>query len=133
MSDLWHVRHFENPRAISPRSIMPAYPHLLTAEMNFDRIQSRVDAMVMLGVPYGDAVNKAPAMAREQAVRIAASIASAGGESGLETKEIVAMIAYMQRLGRDAQIPMPIDLTKSTPPDTAPRATPTAPGGGASK
>jgi cytochrome c oxidase cbb3-type subunit I/II len=102
-SDLWHVRHFENPRAISPKSIMPAYPHLLTDDLNFDGIQSRVDAMVMLGVPYGPAVNGAGAMAREQAARIGAAIASAGGEAGLESKEVVALIAYMQRLGRDAQ------------------------------
>jgi cytochrome c oxidase cbb3-type subunit I/II len=101
--DLWHVRHFQNPRAISPRSIMPAYGHLMTAELDFEKIQSRVDAMAMLGVPYGDAVNSAPSMARTQALTIANSITAGGGESGLETREIVAMIAYMQRLGRDAQ------------------------------
>ncbi len=59
----------------------------------------------MLGVPYGDAVTRAPAMAREQAARIAASIVQGGGEAGYETREIVAMVAYMQRLGRDAQRP----------------------------
>jgi cytochrome c oxidase cbb3-type subunit I/II len=101
--DLWHVRHFQNPRAISPKSIMPAYAHLMTAELNFDQIQSRVDAMAMLGVPYGEAVNNAPSLARAQALTIASSIAAGGGESGLETREIVALIAYMQRLGRDAQ------------------------------
>lgn len=101
--DLWHVRHFQNPRAISPKSIMPAYEHLMTAELDFEQIQSRVDAMAMLGVPYGDAVNNAPALARSQALTIASSIAAGGGESGLETREIVALIAYMQRLGRDAQ------------------------------
>ena len=102
--DLWHVRHFENPRAISPKSIMPAYPHLLTAELDFERIQSRVDAMAMLGVPYGDAVNNAPSLARAQALTVANSIAAGGGESGLETREIVALIAYMQRLGRDVRV-----------------------------
>jgi cytochrome c oxidase cbb3-type subunit I/II len=113
--DLWHVRHFENPRSISPKSIMPAYAHLLTRDLDFEGIQSRVDAMVMLGVPYGEAVRGAPAMAREQATRIAASIASGGGEAGFETKEIVAMIAYMQRLGRDTREPVPIDLSQSNP------------------
>ena len=132
MSDLWHVRHFENPRAISPKSIMPAYPHLLTAEVNFDRIQSRVDAMVMLGVPYGEAVNRAPAMAREQAKGIAASIAAAGGEAGLDTKEIIAMIAYLQRLGRDTRGPA-VDLTRSTPDPAAPPLAPAGPGGGGSR
>jgi cytochrome c oxidase cbb3-type subunit I/II len=101
--DLWHVRHFQNPREISPKSLMPPYGHLLTNALDFDGIQARVDAMAMLGVPYGDAVNSAPAMAREQAARIAQSIVQGGGDAGLESKEIVAMIAYMQRLGRDAR------------------------------
>jgi cytochrome c oxidase cbb3-type subunit I/II len=119
--DLWHVRHFENPRSISPKSIMPAYAHLLTRDLDFEGIQSRVDAMVMLGVPYGEAVRRAPGMAREQAIRIAASIASGGGEAGFETKEIVAMIAYMQRLGTDAREPALIDI--STTPQAAPSIT----------
>jgi cytochrome c oxidase cbb3-type subunit I/II len=110
--DLWHLRHFENPRAISPKSIMPSYGHLVSRDLDFDGIQARVDAMAMLGVPYGDAVTRAPAMAREQAARIGASIAQAGGESGLERKEIIALIAYMQRLGTDIQHPAPAVVTK---------------------
>ena len=102
--DLWHVRHFENPRAVTAKSIMPAYAHFLTKPIDFDRIQSRVDAMAMVGVPYGDAVNKAPGMAREQARQIAAAIVEQGGPAGLEDKEIVAMVAYMQRLGRDIKV-----------------------------
>jgi cytochrome c oxidase cbb3-type subunit I/II len=113
--DLWHLRHFENPRAISPKSIMPAYGHLTTRDLDFDGIQGRVDAMAMLGVPYGDAVRRAPAMAREQAARIAASIAQAGGESGLERKEIIALIAYMQRLGTDIQHVDPAVVSRPKP------------------
>jgi len=99
--DLWHVRHFANPRAITANSIMPAYEHFLTKKIDFDGIQKRVDVMVMLGVPYGDAVNSAAAIARAQAGLIAATIASQGGPANLEDKEIVAIVAYMQRLGRD--------------------------------
>ena len=99
--DLWHVRHFEDPRAVTAHSIMPAYRHFMTKSIDFDAIQSRVDAMAMVGVPYGDAINRAPAMAREQASQIAASIAQQGGPSGLQDKQIVAIVAYMQRLGRD--------------------------------
>ena len=99
---------------------MPSYRHLLTADLNFDRIQSRVDAMVMLGVPYGDAVTDAPSLARAQAERIAASIVQGGGESGYESKEIVAMIAYMQRLGRDVQSPPLSEVTSSTAPTPGP-------------
>src|SRR5690606_38603799 len=97
--DLWHVRHMEDPRSVVQRSIMPTYAHLQRKAIDFDQIQSRVDAMVMLGVPYGDAVNNAPAMAREQAQTIAAGIESQGGPAGLADREIVALVAYLQRLG----------------------------------
>jgi cytochrome c oxidase cbb3-type subunit I/II len=99
--NLWHVRHMEDPAAITHRSIMPPYPHLLTKRLDFDGIQARVDAMSMLGVPYGDAVNRAPQMAREQATALARAIEGEGGPSGLEDKEIVALVAYLQRLGTD--------------------------------
>jgi cytochrome c oxidase cbb3-type subunit I/II len=99
--DLWHVRHFENPRNVISKSIMPAYSHFLRADINFEQIQRRVDVMVMLGVPYGDAVTRAPQLAREQARRIGAAIAEQGGPKDLEGKQIVAIIAYMQRLGQD--------------------------------
>ena len=48
------------------------HAHLQRRELDFDGIQARVDAMLMLGVPYGDAVNRAPALAREQATAMAA-------------------------------------------------------------
>ena len=102
--NLWHVRHFENPRAVTAKSIMPAYAHFLSESLDFDGIQQRVDAMAMVGVPYGDAVNTAPAMARAQAKEVAAAIESEGGPKGLEDKKIVAIVAYMQRLGRDIKV-----------------------------
>ena len=99
--DLWHVRHFEEPTSIVANSIMPTYGHLLRRSLDFDGIQSRVDAMVMLGVPYGEAVTNAPAMARAQAGQIAASVEASGGPAGLGDREVVALIAYLQRLGKD--------------------------------
>jgi cytochrome c oxidase cbb3-type subunit I/II len=101
--DLWHVRHMNNPQEIVQQSIMPAYPHLLTRALDFASIQRRVDAMAMLGVPYGDAVKdgKAPDIAREQAAAIAAGVVAAGGPDGLADKEIMAVVAYLQRLGTD--------------------------------
>ena len=122
--DLWHLRHFENPRAISPKSMMPSYAHLIRADLNFDGIQRRVDAMAMLGVPYGDAVLNAPDQARAQAERVAASIVEGGGEPGLERKEIVALIAYMQRLGRDIQGAAPVVTAPPRPSDRKSGGTP---------
>ena len=101
--DLWHVRHMQDPRSITAQSIMPAYPQLLSDNLDYDVIQSRVDAMAMLGVPYGDAVKAgvAKSMAERQAKEIASGIEQQGGPSGLEKKEIVALTAYLQRLGHD--------------------------------
>ncbi|MFN8574193.1 MAG: cytochrome-c oxidase, cbb3-type subunit I [Gemmatimonadaceae bacterium] len=100
-NDMWHLRHFENPRAISPKSIMPTYAQLLTQTLDFNQIQHRVDVMAMLGVPYGDAVNTGAQQAKDQAAKVAAGLQQQGGPAGLEDKEMVALIAYIQRLGQD--------------------------------
>jgi cytochrome c oxidase cbb3-type subunit I/II len=105
--DLWHVRHFADPAEITARSIMPPYPWLLKNAIDFPAIQSRVDAMAMLGVPYGAAVNNAPDQAREQAKQMANGIALQGGPADLADKEIIALIAYLQRLGRDIKSSAP--------------------------
>ena len=100
--ELWHLRHFEEPRATSPGSVMPAYPHLLADAIAWDVIQRRVDAMAMLGVPYGtDALGGAEALARAQAAALAAKLEQAGGPAGMADKDVIALIAYMQRLGVD--------------------------------
>jgi cytochrome c oxidase cbb3-type subunit I/II len=100
--ELWHFRHFENPRATSPGSVMPAYRHLLTDDIPWSDIQDRVDANAMLGVPYGpQALADAPTMAREQATEVANKLRAQGGPAATETKEVIALIAYMQRLGVD--------------------------------
>ena len=120
--DLWHVRHMQDPRSITAKSIMPAYPQMLTNDLDFGVIQTRVDAMAMLGVPYGEAVKAGVAtrMAEQQAKEIAAGIAQQGGPSGLERKEIVALTAYLQRLGRDIKG----STLTSTTPARAPGGTP---------
>jgi cytochrome c oxidase cbb3-type subunit I/II len=100
--NLWHVRHMQDPRAITPRSIMPSYPGMLTNAADLAGLQKRIDAMAMLGVPYGDLVKGgAEEAAREQAQIIADDIVASGGPTGLADKEIVPMIAYLQRLGID--------------------------------
>jgi cytochrome c oxidase cbb3-type subunit I/II len=98
---LWHVRHMEDPTSTTPQSIMPKYPWLLEDELDFGTVQPRVDAMALLGVPYGAAVTRGEEMARDQARSIASEIATQGGPRGLEGKKIVALVAYLQRLGSD--------------------------------
>jgi cytochrome c oxidase cbb3-type subunit I/II len=106
----WHVAHLENPRMV-PGSIMPSYKHLSHEKLDFNAIQRRVNAMAMLGVPYGEAVkgDNAAQMARDQAESIAAEIATQGGPSGLEDTKMVALVAYLQRLGTDLHAPAPAE------------------------
>jgi cbb3-type cytochrome c oxidase subunit II len=97
---LWHVRHMENPRSTSPRSIMPPYPWLLTRPIDFDRIPGKLSALQTVGLPYSDEeVEDAVALARAQAEQIAADVVDQGGPAGLEDKEITALVAYLQKLG----------------------------------
>jgi cytochrome c oxidase cbb3-type subunit I/II len=110
---LWHVEHMADPRSTTPQSIMPPYPWLLTKDTDFAGVQARVDVMAMLGVPYGDAVRNAEPMAREQAKQIAKEIEKLGGPKGLETKQIIALVAYLQRLGTD--------IKKKAPSGSAPK------------
>ncbi|HVY28944.1 MAG TPA: cytochrome-c oxidase, cbb3-type subunit I [Polyangiaceae bacterium] len=99
--DLWHVRHMQDPRSTTPQSIMPSYAWLEHQELDFGSVQKKVDAMAMLGVPYGDAVLHAEQLAHAQSREIAERIASQGGPKHLENKQIVALVAYLQRLGTD--------------------------------
>ena len=99
---LWHVRHMEDPRSTTPQSIMPSYPWLLAEDLDFGVIPRSIKAQRTLGVPYSEeeAVGAADA-ARTQAVTIAAEVVEQGGPSDLEGKKIMALIAYLQRLGTD--------------------------------
>ncbi len=128
----WHVRHFEDPRAINPQSLMPAYSHLLRQPLDFDGIQRKVDAMIMLGVPYGEAAKdgKAVEMARAQANQIGAELELQGSYRGLSDRKVIALIAYLQRLGTDLTRPAPTTPPADPAPAPAPAATP-SPGIGA--
>jgi cytochrome c oxidase cbb3-type subunit I/II len=108
-SHVWHVLHFKDPRQVTPKSIMPAYGHLLTQPLDFEGIQARVDAMALLGAPYGEAVKKGRAaeMAHEQAKVIAEQLVQQGGPPDLGDKKVIAMVAYLQRLGVDISKPAP--------------------------
>ena len=118
---LWHVRHMENPRSTSPQSIMPPYDWLLRDDLDVASIPARLRALARVGVPYTDAdIAGSVASAGAQARSIAAEIAAQGGPRTLERKEIVAMIAYLQRMGADvkgAQTPRdPATTNDSAPP-----------------
>ena len=112
---LWHVRHFQDPRSITAGSIMPAYPTLLTAKADFDRIPATMRAHRAIGVPYTDEdIAGAIESARTQAAEIAAEVAKQGGPENLDDTQVVALIAYVQRLGTDIAKPAPLETEEQT-------------------
>ena len=129
--DLWHVRHMDDPRAITPGSIMPAYPTMLTTGLDFDSIPVTMRAHQILGVPYtDDDIVGGIAAAREQAAAISEGVVTQGGPEGLEDKKIIALVAYLQRLGTDITKPAPVAEEEETGEAVA--AAETAAGEGAS-
>ncbi|MCP4443411.1 MAG: cytochrome-c oxidase, cbb3-type subunit I [Aureispira sp.] len=96
-SNSWHYEHMINPQKLSPGSIMPAYPHLATNKLNSSQLQQKIKAMQKLGVPYPKGYHKnAERDLEKQAAEIAETIDGAVADS-----EIIALVAYLQRLGTD--------------------------------
>ena len=103
--DLWHFRHMMDPRSVTPNSIMPSYPWLFENKIDFMATRKKFQVMKQLGVPYTDEqVDRAPYNAHQQALKIAQSLQSDAKIKDLERREIVALIAYMQRLGKNPQL-----------------------------
>ena len=99
-SDDWHFHHMRNPRDISPGSNMPAYPWLLTKETSTDLLPAKIRAMRKLGVPYP--LDLSEEEIHEQIDIQASAIVQRLADKGIEIdpeKQIVALIAYLQKLG----------------------------------
>ena len=101
--DSWHYNHMIDPPSMSPNSIMPAYPLLADDQLDFSDLPAKIRALQKLGTPYPEGFDQqAIANAQEQAKKVAENLASQGvKDAGIENKEIVAIIAYLQRLGTD--------------------------------
>ncbi len=101
--DAWHFEHMRDPRSTSPGSVMPPYPWLLTSTVDSEDIQASVRALKKSGVPYSDAdVDGVAASLATQGQQIVTSLAGDNLQTSADT-EIVAMIAYLQRLGREGK------------------------------
>jgi cytochrome c oxidase cbb3-type subunit I/II len=108
----WHYNHMMDPSSISAGSIMPAYPWMFENEIDLASLKAKMEAMVTLGVPYTqDEVNHGSELAMKQANTIYEDLKKDEknlllGEEGLQNNhEIIALIAYLQRLGTDIMIP----------------------------
>ena len=98
--DVWHWQHMMDPRALSPGSNMPAYTWLSTAKVDFAHTAAKMHALATLGTPYAaDAIAAGPADAEAHARAVAAGLANAGVTAAHDS-ELVALIAYLQRLGK---------------------------------
>jgi cytochrome c oxidase cbb3-type subunit I/II len=101
-SHQWHVLHFWDPQELNAGSLMPAYRNLFRDETDFDSIPTRMKAMAAVGVPYSEQdIIDGEQNARDQARLIADIIVEQGGPEDLADKDVVALIAYLQRLGTD--------------------------------
>jgi cytochrome c oxidase cbb3-type subunit I/II len=99
--DAWHFNHMDDPGAISPGSIMPRYSWLLTQKLETNSLPARIAALRKVGVPYRDGYEQtALAEMQKQADTIVTSLKTASINSQSD-REIIALIAYLQRLGTD--------------------------------
>jgi len=113
--NLWHFNHMFDPASMTPGSIMPRYQWILKNDLDYSDIQAKMKALRTVGVPYTDEdIANAPKALEEQAKKIAADLEANGvtkqpqyikaygnKKVDLSKKEIVALIAYLQRLGTD--------------------------------
>ena len=127
---LWHVRHMKQPDSTTPGSVMPRYPHLLTSPTDTSLVEAKMRAMRAVGVPYSDGeIETARASIDAQARTIEAEVEAQQGPRGLADNEIVALTAYLQRLGTDirwkrpAEVALDLGLPAPAPaPEPAPAA-----------
>jgi cytochrome c oxidase cbb3-type subunit I/II len=99
--DSWHFNHMRDPQSMSPGSIMPPYEWLLEQKLSRSSTKAKLKAMRSIGVPYDDyAIENAEKDLETQAKLISDNLAKEGIKVAPD-KEIVALIAYLQRLGTD--------------------------------
>jgi len=103
-SDAWHFNHMLDPTTMSPGSIMPPYSWLIEQKLDTTTTVSKINAMRTLGVPYAENYEKIANNDLDvQATRISENLM----KDNIKVKndrEIIALIAYLQRLGTDIKV-----------------------------
>ena len=103
-SDSWHYNHLDDPRSVSDGSIMPSYSFMLDHDLDISTTEKKIRAMQTLGVPYPAGYDKvANDDLEKQALEIQASLKKDKVNCS-EKKEVIAVIAYLQRLGKDITV-----------------------------
>lgn len=99
--NLWHYNHMENPRNVSPGSIMPNYDWLLKQNLDNSTLESKINVMRTLGVPYAPGYEKQALQDLTKQAEELATDLQKNGAPAESNKEIIALIAYLQRMGTD--------------------------------
>ncbi len=100
----WHYNHMIDPASLSQGSIMPRYPWLVDNKFDLDELSVRLKVMKTLGVPYTDSViENSKELYLKQAGEIKSDLVTnqTAPETLSEESEMLALIAYLQRLGTD--------------------------------
>jgi cytochrome c oxidase cbb3-type subunit I/II len=115
-SDAWHFNHMEDPSSMSPGSLMPRYPWLLTQKLDLPSVPARIRALRKVGVPYEPGYEDGPARQEleAQAATIVANLKQGSVEAEPD-REIIALIAYLQRLGTDIKAAPATTSTENRP------------------
>lgn len=104
--DSWHYNHMLDPTSMSPGSIMPYYPNLFDNVLDASATADKITALRKVGVPYpkGYEAQAAADLAAQQQ-KVVKNLREQGvKDEGIEDKEIIALIAYLQRLGTDIKV-----------------------------
>ncbi len=130
----WLYEHIVQARVQIPGTIMPNYPWLKTDDMDLSTLSRKLEVLAMLP-PYGpdgyfyskSDIANAEALARAQAKEVAADLiakrpATATEVPDLERKEVIAMLAYLQRLGTDFMKSLPAKAAAAPAAPTTPVA-----------
>jgi cytochrome c oxidase cbb3-type subunit I/II len=89
-----------NPRSVSTGSNMPNYPWLLENDTDVAVLPRKLEVQRMLGVPYPELTpEEIQASVTQQSAEIVEALLEKGVLIAPE-KEIVAVIAYLQKLGQ---------------------------------
>jgi cytochrome c oxidase cbb3-type subunit I/II len=99
--DSWHYNHMIAPAEMSPGSIMPVYPWLATTKVDTASTAAKIRVMQKLGVPYEEGYDQLANQDLMKQARAVVENLRGDGIEASETSEMVALIAYLQRLGTD--------------------------------
>ncbi|MEQ9117104.1 cytochrome-c oxidase, cbb3-type subunit I [Fulvivirga sp.] len=103
--DSWHYYHMLDPSSVSAGSIMPAYPWLFESTIDKSQTAAMINALRTIGVPYEEGYDQtANDDLDKQAKEIAARLKAEDNIEVVPETEIVALIAYLQRLGTDIKV-----------------------------